>query len=235
MKPAARVWLTVGPLALAAGGGALALVLTSGHEENEILTSILGLLVGWSFVVAGLIARTRRPENRTGILMLVVGFTFFIGALADSNQSLVFSVGWAFGAVFIAALVHLLLAYPSGELDLPLRAPQSSSPAYAVAFLANALPLLFDRDPAGDCDGVPGERVPGHAQPADGRGALRAARRARLSPARVRRRPARPSLAPLDPRCPTAARPGVDRGRGDDRLLRAHDRRLPAVRRRRPT
>jgi PAS domain S-box-containing protein len=167
MSPAARVWLTVGPLALAAGGGALALVLSSGHEENEILTSVLGLLVGWSFVVAGLIARTRRPENRTGILMLVVGFTFFIGALADSNQSLVFSVGWALGAVFIAAVVHLLLAYPSGELTSRFERHVVLA-SYAVAFLANALPLLFDRDPAGDCAACPANAfLVTHNRPAD--------------------------------------------------------------------
>src|SRR5919112_1335023 len=87
MRSASRVWLIVGPLALAAGGGALAAVLTSGHEENRILVSVFGLLVGWSFVVAGLIARTRRPENRTGILMIAVGFTFFVGALGDATPA----------------------------------------------------------------------------------------------------------------------------------------------------
>ena len=35
MRSPARVWLTVGPLALAVGGGALAVVLTSNHEENQ--------------------------------------------------------------------------------------------------------------------------------------------------------------------------------------------------------
>jgi PAS domain S-box-containing protein len=155
MRSAARVWLTVGPLALAAGGGALALVLTSGHEENRILVSIFGLLVGWSFVVAGLIARTRRPENRNGLLMLVVGFTFFVGALGDSNVSLLFTVGMALGAVFIGALIHLLLAYPSGRLA-SRRELALVVGAYAIAFLANALPMLFDSNPGGDsCEECP--------------------------------------------------------------------------------
>src|SRR5919109_2653468 len=99
MTPPRRVWLTVGPVALAAGGGALALVLASEHEENRLLVSVFGLIVGWSFVVAGLIARTRRPENRTGLLMLLVGFTFFVGSLGDANNSVLFTIGIALGAI----------------------------------------------------------------------------------------------------------------------------------------
>jgi PAS domain S-box-containing protein len=154
MRSPARVWLTVGPLALAAGGGALALVLTSGHEENVVLTSIFGLVVGWSFVIAGLIAQTRRPENRTGILLTLVGFTFFAGALAESNNSLVYSLGHVFGAIFIGALVHLLLAYPSGRLTSRLERIVVVS-GYTVALLANAVPILFDREPSGDCAECP--------------------------------------------------------------------------------
>ena len=50
MRFPARVWLTVGPIALAVGGGALALVLTSEHEEQALLTAILALLIGWAFI-----------------------------------------------------------------------------------------------------------------------------------------------------------------------------------------
>ena len=155
MRSASRVWLIVGPLALAAGGGALAAVLTSGHEENRILVSVFGLLVGWSFVVAGLIARTRRPENRTGILMIAVGFTFFVGALGDANNSVLFTIGIAFGAIFIAALIHLLLAYPSGRLQSTWERALVIA-AYAAAFLANTVPMLFDATPAsGGCTDCP--------------------------------------------------------------------------------
>ena len=155
MKSPLRVWLTVGPVALAVGGGALATVLTSGHEENRILVSIFGLIVGWSFVVAGLIALTRRPENRTGILLLVVGFTFFVGALGDSNNSILFTTGIAFGAIFIAALIHLLLAYPSGQLTSRRERILVIS-GYVAAFLANFAPMLFDRKPfAEDCTECP--------------------------------------------------------------------------------
>jgi hypothetical protein len=155
MRPASRVWLTVGPLALLAGGGAFAVVLTSDHAENRVLVSILGLLVGWAFVVAGLIARTRRPDNRTGLLMLLVGFLFFVGAFGTGDYSVPYTIGIAFGALFIAALVHLLLAYPSGRLTT--RGERAFViAAYVAAFLANAAPMLFDRYPATeDCTECP--------------------------------------------------------------------------------
>jgi PAS domain S-box-containing protein len=154
MTSPARVWLTVGPVALAAGVGALALVLASEHEEQQLLTSIFGLLIGWSFLAAGLIARTRRPENRTGVLLLVVGFSFFVGALAESNWSLLFSVGFALGAIFIAALMHLLLAYPSGRLASRWERVVVVL-SYTVALLANLVPFLFDRTPNENCEECP--------------------------------------------------------------------------------
>jgi PAS domain S-box-containing protein len=154
MNSPARVWLTVGPIALAAGGGTLALVLASEHEEQQILTSVFGLLIGWAFVAAGLIARTRRPENRTGVLLVIVGFSFFAGALAESNWSLPFSIGFVLGSIFVAALIHALLAYPSGRLVTRWqRAVVVLS--YATALLANLLPFLFEDTPNDDCKECP--------------------------------------------------------------------------------
>jgi PAS domain S-box-containing protein len=154
MRSAPRVWLTVGPIALAAGVGAVVVVLGSTHEENRILVSVLGLIVGWAFAVSGLIALTRRPENPTGVLMIVVGLAFFVGALGDSNNSILFTIGMVFGAMFIGALIHLMLAYPSGRLAA--RERQVVIAGYALALLANLLPTLFDPTPGGDpCDGCP--------------------------------------------------------------------------------
>jgi PAS domain S-box-containing protein len=154
MRSTPRVWLTVGPVALAAGIGAMVLVLGSSHEENRVLVSVLGLVVGWAFAVAGLIALTRRPENRTGTLLIVVGLGFFIGALSDANNSILFTLGMVFGAIFVGALIHLLLAYPSGQLGRTERRVVIAG--YALAVLANLLPTLFDPTPGGDpCDGCP--------------------------------------------------------------------------------
>ena len=154
MTSPTRVWLTLGPIALAAGGGALALVLTSEHEEQALLTAVLALMIGWAFIAAGLIARTRRPENRTGVLLLIVGFSFFAGALAESNNSLVFTIGFTLGSIFVAALIHLLLAYPSGRLVTRWQRGVVIL-SYATALLAQLVPQLFLVTPNDDCQDCP--------------------------------------------------------------------------------
>jgi PAS domain S-box-containing protein len=154
MNSQARVWLIVGPVALAVGGGTLALVLASEHEQQQLLTSIFGLLIGWSFVAAGLIARTRRPENRTGVLLLIVGFSFFAGALGESNWSLLFSIGYVLGSIFVAAFIHTLLAYPSGRLQTRWERTVVIL-SYADALLANLVPFLFEGTPNEDCKDCP--------------------------------------------------------------------------------
>ena len=77
-----RPWIALLPAGLAAGVIALALVLTSDHEENPVAFGVVGLLLGWSFIGSGLFGWARRPDNRTGALMVAVGFAWFLGALS---------------------------------------------------------------------------------------------------------------------------------------------------------
>src|SRR5206468_6926961 len=101
------------------GLGALAIVVVAGsdHESSKASTLILGPFVGWSFIGVGLFAWWRRPENRVGALMTTVGFTFFLGALSDANESVVYGFGLLVGALWAAVIVHMLLAFPSGRLE----------------------------------------------------------------------------------------------------------------------
>jgi signal transduction histidine kinase len=139
---ARRPWLIFGPAALAAGGLAVALTLGSDHENHPALAVALGLFVSWSFVLAGLIGWTRRPGNRTGMLMVAVGFGVLVGALSEANHPLPFTLGGLFGSLFIAAFVHLVLAYPTGELQSRL-ARRLVLAGYATAFLAPLFELMF--------------------------------------------------------------------------------------------
>jgi hypothetical protein len=137
-----RPWLYFGPAAIAAAAVAVALTLTSDHEEHPGFTIALALFVSMSFVVAGLIGWARRPGNRTGMLMVAVGFGVLASSLYEANHALPFTLGNLLGSLFIAAFVHLLLAYPVGTL-ISRRGRAIVVSAYATAFLAPLLDSMF--------------------------------------------------------------------------------------------
>jgi PAS domain S-box-containing protein len=137
-----RPWLYFGPAALIAGGIAAALAATSNHEQHPWVAIALALFVSWSFVLAGLIGWARRPRNRIGMLMVAVGFGVLIGSLSEANHSIPYTLGALFGSLFIAAYVHLLLAYPSGSL-ISRRARVLVASGYAIAFIAPLVDSMF--------------------------------------------------------------------------------------------
>ena len=92
MTAVRRPWLYFGPAALVAGAIAVALVLTSDHEQHPAVATALGLFVSWSFIFAGLTGWTRRPQNKTGMLMVAVGFGVFIGSLSEANYSVPYTL-----------------------------------------------------------------------------------------------------------------------------------------------
>ncbi len=118
MSRTTQLWLVVAPLAFALGAGATALILMSDHQDVPQFAAMLTLLTGGSFILAGLIARTRRPLNRIGLLLIAVGLTWFVGnGLVASNDSWLFTLGVALTAIPAGFLIHLLMAYPSGRLQ----------------------------------------------------------------------------------------------------------------------
>ena len=62
-------------------------------RENGWTFIIVGCVVAWSFVVAGLVAWNRRPDNRTGPLMTLVGFAWLCAGLTESPNDLSFTAG----------------------------------------------------------------------------------------------------------------------------------------------
>ena len=152
--PPRRPWLAVAPVGLVAGLGALALVLTSDHEENVVALSVLGLILGWSFIGTGIYGWARRPDNATGRLMAAVGFAWFLSALTEANSSLPFTIGSTLGALAVAVFIHLLFAFPSGRVEG--KWPRLIvAAAYPVALLANLSSLFVDATPTDNCDKCP--------------------------------------------------------------------------------
>jgi len=55
------------------------------------------------------VSSSRRPENRIGPLMSLVGFMWFLGALNSANTAWAYTVGLLVGALWIGALVQMLV------------------------------------------------------------------------------------------------------------------------------
>ena len=78
---------------------------------------MLALTLGWGFAGAGIFAWWRRPENRIGPLMTLVGFLWFLGALGSADAAWAYTLGLLVGALWLGALVHMLVAFPTGRVE----------------------------------------------------------------------------------------------------------------------
>jgi hypothetical protein len=107
--------------ALVAGGLAVALTATSGHEGLRVVghpqSPVFVLLIGWSFIGSGLVAWRDPRSNRFGLLMMAVGFAWFAASLEASNDPLLFSIGRVIAPLWIGVFLHALLSFPTGRLE----------------------------------------------------------------------------------------------------------------------
>jgi signal transduction histidine kinase len=175
-----RALWVIGLAGLAIGVLALLLIAGSDHAENKALTSVLGTVIGLSFIGTGLFAWWRRPENRFGALMVAVGFAFYVGAMVMANNPWIFTIGIVFNALYIAVIVHMLLAFPTGRVD-PGWSTRLVVASYALC-LALPLALALFREECTECfDGPsPDNKVliseqPGLANAIDAAGSVIAA------------------------------------------------------------
>jgi signal transduction histidine kinase len=116
MRPRGRALIALALLGLAMGAAAMAIILTSRHMSDRGIWAGLNAALGGSFLATGLYAWWRRPSNRSGALMAWVGFLWFLSPLSFSNNSAIFAVGQFTDPIPIAALAHLILAFPNGRL-----------------------------------------------------------------------------------------------------------------------
>jgi PAS domain S-box-containing protein len=153
MSRTAWLWLAVAPPAIAVGATASVLMASSDHLDAPGLQAVLTAVVGGGFVAAGLIARTRRPLNRTGLLLIAVGFTWFLSGLVGTDESLPWTIGVALMALPAGFLIHLLLAYPSGLLQSGWERFVVVT-GYALVTVGHGSHLLVEPDPL-QCDECP--------------------------------------------------------------------------------
>jgi signal transduction histidine kinase len=163
MTPRRRVLIALAALGLAMALAAQAVILTGHHMPHRSTYAVFNAALGCSFFGTGLYAWWRRPDNRTGALMVWVGFAWFVSPLSFSNNSVIFTIGQFTDPLAIAALAHLILAFPSGRLESRYHR------GLVVAAYVNAILLLlpgalvFDSSNDAMCRGCPANLLLVHA------------------------------------------------------------------------
>ena len=148
-----RLWLGVFPALVAFAVFGAVLTAKSNHESNPATMAVVIPVIGMIFVVVGLIARTIRPENGTGVLLTLVGFLWLLNGFWEANNRWLLGFAALFGSLFLGAFVHLMLAYPEGRLFSRLERRLITG-LWATALLAGVLPAVFLRH-FDECKGCP--------------------------------------------------------------------------------
>jgi signal transduction histidine kinase len=113
---AARV--AVGVVAALACVGATIIVAGSGTTDSDewLEQAVLETLTIGLPIAAGLYATCFERTLRFGVLLIGAGFVWALTALAESSESLPYSIGRVAAWLIFPALVYLALAYPEGRL-----------------------------------------------------------------------------------------------------------------------
>jgi signal transduction histidine kinase len=134
-------WLIVLVGALAAGGS-VRLALASNQLGGPGLQAALVNWITLPYIVAGVIAWSRRPDSRFGPLMVTAGFAMFLSCLQWSSASVPYTLGFLFDLLPAALFLHLFLAFPSGRLKLRLERWVVGA-AYAAAMGLQLLKMVL--------------------------------------------------------------------------------------------
>jgi signal transduction histidine kinase len=114
--------LAAGPVALAVGLGALAVARGPGrfttYAGRSGLAATLTVVAGLALVVAGLVTSFNRPAGRIGDLAVLAGLVWFAPVWVgwDKGPPLVRSLGMLAAGFAFPLLLHLVVAYPSGQV-----------------------------------------------------------------------------------------------------------------------
>jgi signal transduction histidine kinase len=96
-------------------------VTVSGHDAGDtaLIASVRALMVVVPIAV-GCYAWRRRPNERFGPLLVVAGFLWCLTTLAESDSSVLYSIGRIAGWIVELQLIYLILSFPSGRLPAPV-------------------------------------------------------------------------------------------------------------------
>jgi signal transduction histidine kinase len=115
----------------------------------------LVIAVGWSFVASGLVAWRLRPGNPIGLAMVVTGLLRFAEGLYWSQDPVLFTLGHAVGYLYMAGLVYVLLAFPTGWLESTVERGAFIAAVMATGAFQIAWLLTGGHEQSGPCAACP--------------------------------------------------------------------------------
>ena len=98
----------------------------------------------WLFLVAGLVAWSRRPSNRLGPLMTAAGIALLLRQLRYSHDAFLFTVFFVVGELSYWVVAHAVFAYPSGRITDRLERALIKVGYTVTFFFTIAILLLYD-------------------------------------------------------------------------------------------
>jgi hypothetical protein len=129
-------------LGFASAGVLMWLALTSDHVNEPGLQGALTVWITLPYVLAGVIAWSRRPDSRFGPLMIAAGFTMFLSSLGWANTAIPHTIGLAFDLLPAIVFLHVFLAFPTGRLEHRFERVLVGA-GYAVAFGVHVVGMAF--------------------------------------------------------------------------------------------
>jgi signal transduction histidine kinase len=128
---------------VAAAAVAVLLALTSDHIREPGVHSALQVWGLLGYVLAGVVAWWRRPDNRFGLLMIAAGAAWFLTSLSSSDLALPYTVGIAFDLLPAVLFLHVFLAFPSGRLESRFERALVAA-GYFTAFAVQLVGMALD-------------------------------------------------------------------------------------------
>jgi hypothetical protein len=118
----------------------------SSYPAKATATIAAHVAIGMAFMLVGLLAWWRLPNNRTGPLMTLAGAVFYTSDLGWLRTPWTYVIADEWRGLFYAVLFHLLLAFPSGRLRSTVDRVFVAS-FYAWVSLARPFPSAAFYDP----------------------------------------------------------------------------------------
>jgi signal transduction histidine kinase len=102
--------------ALAAGIGSAVIMADAQHDAPGPAGIAVSLLVGWSFVLSGLVAWERRPDNIIGKVMVATGFAWFAHELVWTTAAFPWTLSQLLESAYVLGAGFVLVSFPDGRL-----------------------------------------------------------------------------------------------------------------------